>query len=560
MQSPVPICTPDAKATQAGSYTDAHSNCVSAPETIAVALETTSRSRVRQIEDAAQSPASTNPQPAAPEQSSAIDWSTEKPNVANAPWLRLGAQGQAVLRLQTQLQQLGYNSGAIDGSYGSLTQAAVIEFQQANGLGVDGVVGTETWAKLQQAIAQQNQQATSSTPTPKAQPSTPEPQPSAKAQPEPEATDPPSPSAKANSASSVDTTQNSDPTPSETGSAAGNYLWILGWLVIYGGGWVLILKDVTKELRGFPVVVAPQRRKRVSVAKPVTKPVANQSAEGQSVVKPPAVKPPIANQPVAEPSDVSQSIAPQQADAPAPVAVAAHAPNYQAPVSSSISYEATEPQPDASPDRLPIVNALADDPFLEEEARFIWANQPLDIIPADQGVTIPLNNLFVELNHSGAGRTTRHPRSRPGSRSINRPVTSPATSVKPTPSAQSTPSAKPATSIEPAINSAKATNGTELTVQPPDDHETLVAALPTVSEQGDPCTYLLLEDASGLFILRGNELRVINQRLSGQNSAASHVIKVRRTDAKGVSLEKSFKLDIKKTSLTPGATTAPVPA
>lgn len=37
---------------------------------------------------------------------------------------------------------------AVDGKYGSLTRAAVAEYQSKKGLVVDGIVGAKTWAKL----------------------------------------------------------------------------------------------------------------------------------------------------------------------------------------------------------------------------------------------------------------------------------------------------------------------------------------------------------------------------------------------------------------------------
>jgi peptidoglycan hydrolase-like protein with peptidoglycan-binding domain len=42
-------------------------------------------------------------------------------------------------------QRLGITA---DGQFGEGTQKAVINFQQRRGLGVDGVVGPETWAAL----------------------------------------------------------------------------------------------------------------------------------------------------------------------------------------------------------------------------------------------------------------------------------------------------------------------------------------------------------------------------------------------------------------------------
>ena len=58
-----------------------------------------------------------------------------------------------VLELQRALTAAGYDPGAADGTFGEQTEAAVIAFQQANGLSVDGRVGPETAAALNSALA-----------------------------------------------------------------------------------------------------------------------------------------------------------------------------------------------------------------------------------------------------------------------------------------------------------------------------------------------------------------------------------------------------------------------
>lgn len=56
--------------------------------------------------------------------------------------------GYDVRTIQEQLLCLGYNPGPVDGCYGSLTRGAVKEFQSANGLSRDGVVGNQTGSAL----------------------------------------------------------------------------------------------------------------------------------------------------------------------------------------------------------------------------------------------------------------------------------------------------------------------------------------------------------------------------------------------------------------------------
>lgn len=56
--------------------------------------------------------------------------------------LKLGSRGTDVITLQKKLNLQA------DGIFGPLTQEAVKEFQQANGLTPDGIVGAKTWDKL----------------------------------------------------------------------------------------------------------------------------------------------------------------------------------------------------------------------------------------------------------------------------------------------------------------------------------------------------------------------------------------------------------------------------
>jgi peptidoglycan hydrolase-like protein with peptidoglycan-binding domain len=82
----------------------------------------------------------------------------------NSPPLRRGSQGDGVHVLQLALIDLGFampistkNGASLpDSIFGAETQKTVMAFQRANGLVVDGVVGANTMARLDKAIAAQS--------------------------------------------------------------------------------------------------------------------------------------------------------------------------------------------------------------------------------------------------------------------------------------------------------------------------------------------------------------------------------------------------------------------
>lgn len=67
---------------------------------------------------------------------------------ATPSYLTIGSSGDRVTDLQQKLQALGYYNGAIDGQYGSGTQAAVKLFQQQHSLDADGIAGAKTLSLL----------------------------------------------------------------------------------------------------------------------------------------------------------------------------------------------------------------------------------------------------------------------------------------------------------------------------------------------------------------------------------------------------------------------------
>ena len=81
------------------------------------------------------------------------DDSPAEPIDTSEPVLRRGNKGEDVKKLQKLLVEKGYSVGScgIDGDFGTATQKAVKDFQKANKLVVDGVVGAMTWAALKKA-------------------------------------------------------------------------------------------------------------------------------------------------------------------------------------------------------------------------------------------------------------------------------------------------------------------------------------------------------------------------------------------------------------------------
>lgn len=80
--------------------------------------------------------------------------------------LSAGSSGDAVTKLQTRLQALGFYSGALDGQYGQGTATAVKLFQSQHGLTADGLAGTETLNALYSDAAETYIPTPTPSPTP----------------------------------------------------------------------------------------------------------------------------------------------------------------------------------------------------------------------------------------------------------------------------------------------------------------------------------------------------------------------------------------------------------
>ena len=67
---------------------------------------------------------------------------------ANQRTLRRGDSGEDVRDVQRILNALQFGSLALDGIFGSATEAAVKSYQTSRGLSADGIVGSNTWNRL----------------------------------------------------------------------------------------------------------------------------------------------------------------------------------------------------------------------------------------------------------------------------------------------------------------------------------------------------------------------------------------------------------------------------
>lgn len=63
----------------------------------------------------------------------------------DTPELSNGATGSEVSAMQQVLQNAGLYPGPVDGDFGPNTETAVRAYQTQRGVGVDGVVGDQTW-------------------------------------------------------------------------------------------------------------------------------------------------------------------------------------------------------------------------------------------------------------------------------------------------------------------------------------------------------------------------------------------------------------------------------
>lgn len=334
------------------------------------------------------------------------------------------------MRLQTQLQQLKLYPGAIDGIFGQQTKAAVAQFQRSKGLQADAVVGANTWTALQSVVRQPQSANPTQANTPSNnqgdRPATPPSSSSATGTPAA------SPTTEAEIAQpsipqSTESNNQSDQKSDSSSQFPFNSLWIVGWGIIYGSGWVLILKDTAKEIKGFHFVITPRKKTAKQTRRTVVSQVQSNRKVGIKVVIP----------------------SPQHQEAPVDPSPAPVSPNYSAAVESQVQPQSVQPQSVqpvnfGSSDRTDDVTTGAIDrssqlsnqhsnqqptpnrsdrsnvkPFALEQ--FVIADpwqdevetfslQIFEVALADGGQILPIQNVFIAPPRSRFTRTKKRPK------------------------------------------------------------------------------------------------------------------------------------------------------
>ncbi|WP_346290068.1 peptidoglycan-binding domain-containing protein [Sphaerothrix gracilis] len=195
-------------------------------------------------------------------QQPALSASTAAAPAQPQPRLRLGSRGAEVRQLQTQLQQLGYRPGPVDGRYEQLTHTAVLAFQRDRGLKADGIVGANTWAALTKAPPRQTNQPPQTTPAlTEARPQTPDDADNTTEAiaptevPQPASPDPVAAPLTVTAAPLSPVVPTSEPSPllavpatSELEEDSAKERWILVWGIIHIGGWILIAQQTSSSV------------------------------------------------------------------------------------------------------------------------------------------------------------------------------------------------------------------------------------------------------------------------------------------------------------------------
>ncbi|NEO89464.1 MAG: peptidoglycan-binding protein [Moorea sp. SIO3G5] len=462
------------------------------------------------------------------------------------PTLRLGSKGEVVTRLQTILQQLGYYQQPVDGVYGSNTFAAVSTFQQALGLNADGIVGPITWITLQRLhsefLSAQERELIEISPN----------QPQTRGENQDTIIDniispPESPLAN----------QSVSSTPLNSLSNQPLYLWLFGWAVVSLGGWGVIVLQINYQR--LPI--------RLRIGKSSTKigqddnilPIEDSESSIYSMddllttISESEIDESSTPETVSETVAIEETVDQNNQDLSlgkyglllftSPVVTS---PN-SLPIQVEESKENTAKLNLAKSSTLflpldqikfkqsPPSNSEANlslSAVLESSAEGLYSfthpsissviqeltNSDLVEVEAAKGGIKPLNNFFTDLyrlaqNASLADQNHHQDTS---------------------------------TSQENHRQTAQKSNQADQPIPEQMKPGTVVGILsPTNPKTGEPYTYSLIDDAGGRFMLRENKLELTEQTLMDFKTDTSHTVIVRRTDSKGIYVDKSFTLRLK---------------
>jgi peptidoglycan hydrolase-like protein with peptidoglycan-binding domain len=474
------------------------------------------------------------------------DRASFSPSSADMSSLRQGSRGEMVRALQIRLRRLGYYSGAIDGIYGPQTHAAVLKFQQIEDPTADATVDAASQTDWQQhslvqdlaprdlapsdlaprdlaprdlasdgsvasrsatninAIRQELQQTTIQKREAFSQESFLTSDASA-----PEQGDrTPSESTETAPANSVKQRVVWEPFSTDPSSTT-FYLWLLGWAVVYIGGFVVIFLTSDSQLKQrWLAKRSPQHYQgttppMVDLEDVIDRQDAIDQEEGVDNLQDSGVS----EQPphkTATPSVVDISVV----DIPVPPSLPSVPTNTASTntVPSNTASTNTVASPKDEADR----GAIATSDPIDEELPVYWADE---VLPQIATALVDIENLFDELSAELNARDTTGDSNQP---SVMEAAAEPSP-VQPSP-AQPTEGATPSTII--GILSASESNS-DITY-----------------------TYHLLDDANGSFVLRENELRIKDDVLHAIQTDTSFAVKVRRIDSNGQQLDESFTLHL----------------
>lgn len=483
----------------------AQSSCISPPEAIPVALKP-KRTATRTLAQA--------PRPTPPESLANLS----VPDNRVHPLLQFGSQGKAVIDLQMKLQQLGYYKGAIDGIYGRQTEAAILQLQKGKGLKVDGIAGSQTWSTLQTLPTTKRETQEKATDADDGNEAF-EGKPFLSPSPQGEATD----SAGANVRTSVTFT-----------GISSKYLF-LGWGIMFASGFIFILNDGIGQIRRY----GSFKGDRQSVPP-------NETTDATDSIDNITSSLPIDSQESEEEISDRNTLDPENFESDP----RAFLKQIRELIESAVEIDATENSPPFSyfipfhsakgshqkNSLPPFLHQLDSDcrvrALLSDEKGNLYLSNPdggtdaeiisldltnQEVIPlwANNGLVQPLKNLVIDL---------RAP--------LRLPIFSPQAIGSPQ---------TPLLARQPSSGSEVAAVEKQT---PPSTADTFVTTLPLGNPRiGEAYSYTLVNDASGRFLLRGNELRMVDCTHLEDEPNTSHTIVLRRTDAEGRSEEKSFKIN-----------------